>query len=57
MLFQNQGKFISFDDLDKIVVSNIDILGIGKNKLEKDFPNNQFTLKGYCTPHRLNITE
>lgn len=57
MLFQNQGKFISFDDLDKIVVSNIDILGIGKNKLEKDFPNNQFTLKGYRTLHRLNITE
>ena len=53
MLFQNQGTFVSFDDLDKIVESNIDILSIAGTELDKVYPNNHFTLEGYHTTYRL----
>ena len=57
MLFQNQGNFISFDDLDKIVESNTDILSIAETKLDKVYPNDHFTLEGYHTPYMLEKTD
>ena len=37
--------------------SNIDLLSIAETKPDKVHPNNHFTLEGYHTTYRLEITD
>ena len=41
-----------FEDLKKIVKDYIDILIVSETKLDDSFPENQFTIEGYCSPFR-----
>ena len=45
-----------FDDLDKIVEDNIDMLDISETKIDEYFLTNQFILEGHHAPYRLHIT-
>ena len=53
----NNSIWNKFDDLDKIVAGSIDILCIAEIKIDESFPNNQFVLRDYHLPYRLDITD
>ena len=46
-----------FEDLKLVITNNVDIFLVSETKINEPFPENQFKIKGYSRPYRLDRNE